>query len=148
MVNNEMKILIFDLNGEKYATEISNVERIYGYEEPTELPDAPSFIKGVINYEGKILPVISLYTKFHFGMETIDEDKKIIVVRRDGRGYGIIVDNVSEVRTIKSDDFEEAPTIATSVSKRYITGLVKLSGDIIILLDLAKILTEDEEGYL
>lgn len=148
MVNNEMKILIFDLNGEKYATDISNVERIYGYEEPTELPDAPNFIKGVINYEGKILPVISLYTKFNFGMESFNEEKKIIVVRRDGRGYGIVVDNVSEVRSIKSDDFDEAPTIATVVSKRYITGLVKLDGNIIILLDLAKILTEDEEGYL
>lgn len=148
MVNEEMKIVIFDLNGEKYATEISNVERICGYEEPTELPDAPSFVKGVINYEGNILPVISLYDKFNFGKEIFNEDKKIIIVRKAVQGYGIIVDNVSEVKSIKNSDFEEAPSIAVTVSKRYINGLVKLNGDIIILLDLGKILTEGEEELL
>ncbi|MGL4773747.1 MAG: chemotaxis protein CheW [Clostridium sp.] len=148
MMNEEIKLLIFNLNGERYATDISHVERILGYEEPTELPDAPAFVKGVINHEGKILPIISLYNKFGFGLETFDENKKVVVITRDDKGYGIIVDNVYEVRSVKQKDFEKAPTIATKISARYMNGLIKLEDKIIILLDLAKILSEDEEEFI
>ena len=58
------KIIIFGLNGERYAADIKEVERILGYEEPTVLPEAPAFVKGVINHEDKILPIISLSKKF------------------------------------------------------------------------------------
>ena len=63
MASNENKMLIFGLNGEHYATDIKEVERILGYQEPTVLPDAPIFVKGVINYEQSILPIISLSKK-------------------------------------------------------------------------------------
>ncbi|MGL5152811.1 MAG: chemotaxis protein CheW [Clostridium sp.] len=148
MANQEMKLLIFDLNGERYATEISSVERILGYEQPTELPEAPSFIKGVINHEGKILPIVSLYTKFGFGMEVLNDQKKVIVVRRENKGYGIIVDNVYEVRGVKQECFEETPEIATHISEKYMKGLIKLDDKIIILLDIGRILSDKEEELI
>lgn len=145
MGNNEIKILIFGLNGEHYATDIKEVERILGYQEATILPDAPSFVKGVINYEESILPIISLSKKFNFGEDNDSEDRKIIVVKREENKFGIIVENVYEVRDVNSDLMEVAPPITATVEKAYISGLIKLEDYIVILLDLEKILSSEDE---
>jgi purine-binding chemotaxis protein CheW len=148
MASNDIKILIFGLNGEHYATDIKEVERILGYQEPTVLPDAPSFVEGVINYEQSILPIISLSRKFNFGQDKESENRKIIVVKRKEKKFGIIVENVYEVRDVNSDLFEEAPPITTTIDKRYISGLIKLEDDIVILLDLEKILSSEDEDNI
>lgn len=147
MASNENKMLIFGLNGEHYATDIKEVERILGYQEPTVLPDAPTFVKGVINYEQSILPIISLSKKFNLGEDKEDENRKIIVVKRNENKFGIIVENVYEVRDVSSDLMETAPPITATIDRKYIAGLIKLEDNIVILLDLEKILTsEDEEN--
>lgn len=141
------KIIIFELNGERYAADIKEVERILGYEEPTVLPEAPHFVKGVINHEEKILPIISLSKKFNIGEGTNYESKKIIVVKRKEKKFGIIVDNVYEVRDIDGGCVENAPEITNTSERRYISGLIKLKNNIVILLDLEKILSiEDEDS--
>ncbi|MDR3593963.1 chemotaxis protein CheW [Clostridium sp.] len=145
MASNEIKMLIFGLNGEHYATDIKEVERILGYQEPTVLPEAPSFVKGVINHEERILPIISLSKKFNIGEDKKSEDKKIIVVKRDQNKFGIIVENVYEVRDVNSDLMEPAPPIASTIDKKYIAGLIKLDDKIVILLDLEKILSSKDE---
>ncbi|SFC60183.1 chemotaxis protein CheW [Clostridium uliginosum] len=145
MASNEMKILIFSLNDEHYATDIKDVERILGYEEPTVLPEAPSFVKGVINYQESILPIISLSKKFNFGEDKDTENRKIIVVKRDDKKFGIIVENVYEVKDIDNDLIEVSPPITASISRTYIKGLIRLGNNIVILLDLDKILSLEEE---
>lgn len=146
MSNNEIKMLIFSLNGENYATDIKDVERILGYQIPTVLPDSPNFVKGVINYEEKILPIISLSEKFNFGEDKETENRKIIIVKRADKKFGIIVENVYEVRDVNSDLVEVAPPITTTVERKYINGLIKLEDKIVILLDLDKILSSEEEN--
>lgn len=147
MANNEIKMLIFGLNGEHYATNIKEVERILGYLEPTILPDSPIFVKGVINYEQSIIPIISLSTKFNFGEDRESENRKIIVVKRKENKFGIIVENVYEVKDVNTDLIEETPQITTTLDKKYIAGLIKLENNIVILLDLEKILSlEDEDN--
>ena len=147
MASNENKMLIFGLNGEHYATDIKEVERILGYQEPTVLPEAPIFVKGVINHEQSILPIISLSKKFNLGDDKESENRKIIVVKRNENKFGIIVENVYEVRDVNSDLMEVAPPITATIDKRYIAGLIKLDDNIVILLDLEKILSlEDEEN--
>jgi purine-binding chemotaxis protein CheW len=148
MANNEIKILIFGLNGEHYATDIKEVERILGYQEPTVLPDAPIFVKGVINYEQSILPIISLSRKFNFGEDKESENRKIIVVKRKENKFGIIVENVYEVRDVNSDLMEGVPPITSTIDKRYISGLIKLEDNIVILLDLEKILSSEDEDNI
>ena len=148
MANSEMKILIFGLNGEHYATNIKEVERILGYQEPTVLPDAPTFVKGVINYEQSILPIISLSKKFNFGQDKESENRKIIVVKRKENKFGIIVENVYEVKDVNSDLMEIAPAITTTIDKKYIAGLIKLEDNIVILLDLEKILSSEDEDNI
>ena len=147
MALDNSKIIIFELNKERYAADIKEVERILGYEEPTVLPEAPHFVKGVINHEEKILPIISLSKKFNIGEGTDYESKKIIVVKRKEKKFGIIVDNVYEVRDIDGGCVENAPEITNTSERRYISGLIKLKNNIVILLDLEKILSiEDEDS--
>lgn len=145
MAVNEVKMLIFGLNGEHYATNIKEVERILGYQEPTVLPDAPSFVMGVINYEQTILPIISLSRKFNFGDDKESENRKIIVIKRKEKKFGIIVENVYEVRDVNNDLVEVAPPITSTIERKYISGLIKLEDNIVILLDLEKILSVEEE---
>ncbi|WP_252234945.1 chemotaxis protein CheW [Clostridium sp. CH2] len=145
MSMNEMKILIFGLNNEYYASDIKDIERILGYEEPTTLPDSPNFVKGVINYQESILPIISLSTKFNLGNDEQSEEKKIIVVKKGNKKFGIIVENVYEVKDIDSKLIEVSPEITTTLSRSYINGLIKLEKKIVILLDVDKILSIEEE---
>lgn len=152
MDEKEIKILIFKLNGEKFATEIKDVERILGYTQPTEVPDVPAFVEGVINHEGGILPIINLNKKFKFSKNKYEEDienKKIIVIKREENKFGVIVDMVEEVCDISKDMFEKAPSITvTKASEQYIEGLLKINNNIVILLNIGHILTRDEENLI
>lgn len=148
MADNDNKILIFELSNEKYATNITEVERILGYVEPTVLPETPGFVKGVIDYEDSILPIISLTNKFNLGEEKISETTKIIVVKRKEKKFGVIVDNVYEVTDINNGNIEEIPEITNAVERKYISGLMKLDNHIVILLDLDRILSSEDEDSI
>lgn len=145
MKEQDMKILIFSINNEYYATSIMEVERILGYEKSTKIPDSPSFVEGVINYEGDILPVISLSKRFNLPFTETTDVTKIIVAKENHSKIGIIVDFVSEVKDVRIDDIEDSPEIISGISKRYIKGLIKIDGRIIIYLNLSGILTEQEK---
>lgn len=148
MADNDNKILIFGLSNEKYATNITEVERILGYVEPTVLPETPGFVKGVIDYEDSILPIISLTNKFNLGEEKISETTKIIVVKRKEKKFGVIVDNVYEVTDINNGNIEKTPEITNTFERKYISGLIKLDNHIVILLDLDRILSSEDEDSI
>jgi purine-binding chemotaxis protein CheW len=148
MDNKGIKVLIFSINGEYYATDIMEIERIINYEEPTMLPDSPNFVLGVITYEGNVLPIISLAKKFNLPFSEKNTDSKIIVAKQYNTKLGIIVDVVSEVKDINTKSIENPPEIAAGISKRYIKGLIKLDNKIIIFLNLATILTDEEKKFL
>ncbi len=147
MENKNIKVLIFSINGEHYATDIMEVERIISCEEPTKLPDSPSFVEGVITYEGSVLPVISIAKKFNIASSEKNEDSKIIVAKQDNTKIGIIVDVVSEVKDVNSKSIENPPEIAAGISKRYIKGLIKTDKGIIIFLNLGAILSDEEKKF-
>ena len=141
----EFKILVFELNKELYATDIMEVERILGYEIPTQLPESPEFLDGVIKYEDGILPIINLANKFKLKNKAISDENKLIVIKKQVGKFAILVDSVCEVININEEDIDDPRTISTFISQKYIKGLVKKEKKIIIILDLSKILTEEEE---
>lgn len=140
-----MKVLIFSINNEFYATNITEVERILEYEKSTKIPDSPEFIEGVINYEDKILPVVTLSKRFNLPSAEVQKESKIIVTKQNDSKIGIIVDFVSEVKDVLAENIESSPEIVGGISKRYIKGLIKFDGKIIIYLNMSTILTEDEK---
>lgn len=145
MKEQKIKVLVFKISGEYYATNIVEVERILGYKESTKVPDSPEFVEGVINYESNILPIISLSKIFKLLPAEMGEESKIIVAKQNNSRIGIIVDFVSEVKDVSLDDIEDSPKIIGGISKKYIKGLIKIDGKIIIYLNISAILTEEEK---
>ena len=138
------KIVIFKIDNEEYAADITEVERILGYTEPTKIPEAPSFVRGVIKYQDIILPIIDLKERFHLSHNDKMNEAKIIVVKNESKYIGLIVDMVSEVIDISSENIDEAPDIVKSQINRYVSGMVKIGNRIIILLDTNKIVSMEE----
>lgn len=144
----ETKILIFSLNGESFAADIMEIERILDYIQPTKMPDSRDFIEGVRNYEGGILPIVNLNKKFNVKVTDINQNGKVIVVKDNDAKVGMVVDFVSEVRDISAQNIEKAPSIVAKISNRYIKGLIKIDDKIVIYLNLSKILSSEEKASL
>ena len=140
----EMKVLIFEVNQEFYAIDILDVERILTQDNITEMPDTLPIVAGVMNYESSIMPVIDLSKKFNLKKAKEVKKAKIIVMKNLENKFGIIVDNVSEVREISASQFEPVPEITIDENNAYIKGLVKIDGKIVICLNISKIPTEKE----
>jgi len=144
----EGKYLTFSLAGEEYGIGILKVKEIIGMMSITPVPQTPAFVKGVINLRGKVIPVLDLRLKF--GMEEIDytERTTIIVVEvaiQNGLvQIGIVVDSVSEVVNIKSEEIEETPTFGSTLDTDYILGMAKLEGGVKLLLDIDRVLSHEE----
>ncbi len=138
------KYLTFKLASEEYGLEILKVREIMGLMEITKVPRTPDFVKGVINLRGKVIPVIDLRLKF--GMESIEQTSEtcIIVVEMDEMQMGVIVDKVSEVLDIDSKEIEDAPSFGTNVDTNFILGMGKTKGRVTILLDISKVLSNQE----
>lgn len=137
------KYLTFRIGSEDYGIAIANVTEIIGIQSITEIPEMPDYIKGVINLRGKVIPVMDVRIRFKLKPRDYDERTCIIVVEIDGTSVGLVVDRVNEVADIPEDQVEPPPK-----SKRkggsYIQGIGKIGKEVKILLDINKILYEDE----
>ena len=138
------KFLTFFLAEEAYGLEILKVHEIIGLMPITRVPRTPEFIRGVINLRGKVIPVFDLRQKF--GMPTIAQTDEtcIIVVEVGTVEMGIVVDKVSEVLNIGSNEIDDAPAFGISVNTDFILGIGKSNNKVIILLDISKVLTNNE----
>ena len=146
------KYLTFKLASEEYALEITKVIEIIGMMDFTSLPRTPDFVKGVINLRGKVIPVIDL--RLRFGLPEADyTDKTCIIVveiHQDGAKIqiGIIVDSVSEVLYVAVEEIEETPRFGLSLNTEYILGMAKGKGIVRTLLDIDRVLVNDELNIL
>ena len=152
MADREGKYLTFSLADEEYGIGILKIKEIIGMMPITTVPQTPEFVKGVINLRGKVIPVVDL--RLRFGMEAIDYTERtcIIVVEIEGQSdivlIGIVVDSVSEVLNIKSEEIENTPTFGAKLNTDYILGMAKMEGGIKILLDIDKILSNQDIAVL
>ena len=144
----ENQIVVFELSSEYFGVEIAKVESIIKMQPITQLPHVPSFVEGVTNLRGKVLPVIDLRKRFGLAPQEADKNSRIIVVSVDRTEVGMIVDGVSEVVSVPEGAVEAAPAITTSVDSTFITGIAKLDQRLVILLDLEKVLTARERDGL
>ncbi|NCO61240.1 MAG: chemotaxis protein CheW [Deltaproteobacteria bacterium CG_4_8_14_3_um_filter_51_11] len=152
MGGKDAKYLTFTLAAEEYGIGILKIKEIIGMMPITTVPRTPDFIKGVINLRGKVIPVMDL--RLRFGMEKNDYNDRtcIIVVEIAGRSgtftMGIVVDSVSEVLSIKQDDIDKTPSFGTNVNTDYILGMAKVGRGVKILLDIDRVLTDQEVSQL
>jgi purine-binding chemotaxis protein CheW len=142
------QIVVFELGSELYGVNIAAVESIIKMQAITKLPHSPVFVEGVTNLRGKVLPVIDLRRRFGMPPQEMDKNSRIIVVNVNSTEVGMIVDGVSEVLTVPAQAVEPAPSIATTVNSIFITGIAKLDDRLVILLDLDRVLSVQEQEAL
>lgn len=136
------EFLTFRLGSESYGIEILKVQEIRGYETPTAIANAPSFIKGVINLRGVIVPILDLRIKFQLERAAYDEFTVVIILNVAGRVVGAVVDSVSDVLTLAFDAIRPTPEFASATfDTKYITGLATVDERMLILLDIEKLMT-------
>src|SRR6187200_977566 len=115
--------LTFRLSQEEYGIDILRVQEIRGYEAVTRIANAPDFIKGVVNLRGIIVPIVDMRIKFNLGTPTYDQFTVVIILNISGRTVGMVVDSVSDVTTLQSDQIKPAPEMGTALNTDYLIGL-------------------------
>lgn len=138
------KFLTFFLGSEEYGIEILKVQEIIGLLEITPVPRTPRFVRGVINLRGHIISVIDLRLKFDMPAADYGEMTCTIVVMAGSVIMGLIVDRVSEVIDIPAGDIEQTPAFGTLVDTRYLLGIGKHAGKVKLLLNIERVLSDDE----
>lgn len=140
--------VIFKLDEEEYGIEIMNVYVIEKYHEVIKIPNTPEYIKGIINLRGEVLPIYDLRKKFHLNAKPIDENTKVIVTYSNDMKVGFVVDSVTEIQMIDEKDIETPPKIVVGINRKYIKKIAKLENRMIVLIDIDKILSDEEQEVL
>ena len=136
--------LTFILGPEEYAIDILKVQEIRGYDAVTTIANAPAFIKGVINLRGTIVPIVDLRIKFNVGVAEYTPFTVVIILNVGSRVVGIVVDSVSDVTLLRSDQISATPEFAATVDTKYIVGLGTLDERMLIVIDIEKLMLSSE----
>ena len=142
LVNETTQYIKIRMEDETYGIDIKYIENIVRMQRITRVPKTPSYIKGVINLRGVVVPVISLRLKM--GLEEVEETKlfRIIILKIEGDLVGIIVDEVKEVVTLVNDEIEKTYHSASSGTPNYLLGVGKEGDNLISLLDITEVMAD------
>lgn len=140
--------LTFRLGGEEYGIDILKVQEIRSYEPPTRIANAPSFIKGVVNLRGVIVPIVDLRLKL--GCETADYNSftVVIVLNVKGRVVGAVVDSVSDVLELEAGAIRPAPEMSSAIDTTFITGIGSVAERMLILMDIEGLMASESMGLV
>jgi len=148
MLNLEGKYLTFGLDGQQYGIDILRIREIIGMLPIRSIPQAPPYIRGVINLRGRTIPVINLRVKFGLGTVASDDRSCIVILASEQAGkevfIGVAVDSVSEVLTIRSTHIDPTPSFGARIDTRHILAMAKAEDGIRMLLDIDHVLQEDD----
>lgn len=140
--------LTFRLDREEYGIDILKVQEIRGYEPPTRIANAPSFIKGVVNLRGTIVPIVDMRLRFDCANANYDAFTVVIILNLHQRIVGIVVDSVSDVMGLVPDQMRGAPEIDSIIDADSIIGLGSLEDRMLILLDIEKLMSSMDMGLV
>lgn len=139
----ERQFVIFRLNEEKYALDINHVGGITECSDLTPVPDSEPYVRGLMNLRGQIMPIIDLKNRFGIAKGEKPEDR-VIIVRTGEQELGFIVDDASQALTVDESDIDPPPGIIMKEDNEYLSGVVKHGNEIIIMIDLTKVLSMNE----
>lgn len=146
--NSLIQLVTFRIGEEEFGVDILKVQEIIRMMPITKVPNAPSFVEGVINLRGKVIPVIDMRRRFGMEGAVHDSQTRIKVMDLQGQVVGFVVDAVREVLRIKESTIEPPPPIVAGVGSEYMRGVGKLDDRLLILLDLDNLLSEEELGSI
>ncbi|MBN2433659.1 MAG: purine-binding chemotaxis protein CheW [Spirochaetes bacterium] len=139
-----LQVVCFKIGEEEYGLEILKVQEILKLPKVTKLPKSASFIIGMIDLRGQVIPIINLSNKF--GIKEVSDHKNLraIVVDIQGKKVGLAIDSVSHVVRIDSKDIEPPPPIVRGISGKYIVGIAKVDSGFVVILDIDQIFSHEE----
>ena len=138
----------FRLAGETYGINVMQVQEVLRYSEIAPVPGAPSYVLGIINLRGNVVTVID--TRHRFGLEPgeVTDNTRIVIIEADSHVVGILVDSVAEVVYLRQSEIETAPNVGNEESAKFIQGVCHKNGELLILIELDKLLTDEERAEL
>jgi purine-binding chemotaxis protein CheW len=142
--NEVRQYLTFTLHDEEYAIDILKVQEIKGMSKITPIPNSPSYVRGVMNLRGTVVPIMDLRARFSMPEVEATHFTVIIVVNVGNKVVGLVVDTVSDVLNIASNDVEPTPELAGSLDTSFITGLAKSEQKLITLLNIDKLVSRED----
>jgi len=134
----------FKLEGEAYGINVMQVQEVLRVSEITPVPGAPSYIIGIINLRGNVVTVLDTRMRFGLPMHETDDASRVVIVESNGNVLGILVDSVAEVVYLRSSEIESAPNVGNDESSKYIQGVYSNDGNLLILVDVNKMLSNNE----
>lgn len=136
-----LQLVGFKTGGEFFGVPIGKVKEVVKVPEITSVPDTPDFLNGIMNLRGRLVPVIEMGKRLGVASEGRRRSNRVLVLELDGSLTGLLVDSASEILKVHEDQIEPPPGVVSAVGAEYITGVGKLKDKLIVLLDVAKLLS-------
>lgn len=144
----ELQVACFRLGEDLYAADIMRIKEIIRVQKLASLPRSPSFVEGVLNLRGTVIPVIDLRKRFDLAVAGHDRDTRLLIVKVGKQALGLVVDEVTEVISVPVKDIKPPPQVSSGVCAEYLVGVCLFKDSLIMLLNLDKILTGSESDEL
>ena len=142
MKNDATKLVTFRLGDDLFAADIFAVERVLRYQLPTSVPDMPAWVEGVVEYQQRVLPVVSLRRRFELEDAPVRPETRILVLNAEGEWIGAVVDAVIEVSGVQQEQMSPPPAFFRGLAGQYLKGIVRSGEKLIIVLDVGRLLAE------
>ena len=146
--SNDIEVLSFRLGKEEYGINILKVQEIRGYDTVTRIASAPSFLKGVINLRGQIVPIVDMRLRFNLGEASYDNFTVVIILNIDHHVIGMVVDSVSDVVTLNPEQIKPAPALGGAIDAESLHGLGTVGERMLILLDIDRTMAAPDMGLV
>ena len=134
----------FKLQEETYGINVMQVQEVLRYTEIAPVPGSPDYVLGIINLRGNVVTVIDTRSRFGLAPADVTDNSRIVIIEAEKQVLGIMVDSVAEVVYLKGSEIDTAPNVGTDESARFIQGVSNRDGELLILVDLNKLLSDEE----
>jgi purine-binding chemotaxis protein CheW len=138
----------FKLAGETYGINVMQVQEVLRYSEIAPVPGAPAYVLGIINLRGNVVTVIDTRHRFGLSSGELTDNTRIVIIEADNHVVGILVDSVAEVVYLRQSEMETAPNVGNDESAKFIQGVCHKNDELLILVELDKLLTNEEWAEL
>ena len=139
-----IQLVTFRLKDETYGINVMQVQEVLRVSEIAPVPGAPGYVLGIINLRGNVVTVIDTRTRFGLPTTDLDDSSRIVIIESEQQVVGILVDSVAEVVELRQSEIDTAPSIGSEESSRYIQGVASRDKDLLIVVDLNKLLSDEE----
>ncbi|AEJ19944.1 chemotaxis protein CheW [Gracilinema caldarium] len=144
----QYQLVTFQLGEEHYGIDIMDVKEIVRLQDIRPIPNAPSYVEGIINLRGEIIPIINLHKRFHIKRAVIGEDEELlsgfIIIDVDGMKLGVVIDKIARVVTIENEQIQAPPQMLSGIGAEYIQGVIQNEDGYLIILDIRRLFNPKE----